>query len=80
MSLAVGWRGRQEQTMFSLRTLFLVIAGVALFCGGWAICQHYDSRHELRLLMRNKALLRDIDAHEARIEKLMLALKMCEDR
>jgi hypothetical protein len=81
--------------MFTLRSLFLVIAGVALFCGGWAAGRTaYDAklretisqvtraedRFAATLSVLEENHRREIQEYDGKVGALWNALKACQER
>jgi hypothetical protein len=72
--------------MFTLRSLFLVIAGVALFCGGWAAARiNYDAalRQADKVVGTLATIERDTSTEMRRVKaelwRVKVELRACED-
>jgi hypothetical protein len=72
--------------MFTLRTLFFVIAGVALFLGGWALAESYyrtqlrgAARQTVNAIAKQTDLECEIARQKGQIEELMTLLERCRE-
>jgi hypothetical protein len=64
--------------MFTLRTLFLVIAGIALFCGGWAGARQYYSRESGYYRAELDVLRGEDKAHRVAVARLRSSVRSLE--